>query len=205
MYHARYYRLKAESGKSLFGILGTGARLDRVAIIGFPGDHDTYGLGFFTTPDDEDLKIVRQDWAWDAVFAAIPGLAALGPTPTSAHADECAVHGRPSEHPLAPRCRWRTPRSRTAACGRFAVHDQPDVRVGCVDGAHLHEFAAVDAAMSHAGDLGAVDDGIRRRRARQRPTACTASPSAMDRVRSYEWSGEGVPGNGSAPRSSART
>jgi hypothetical protein len=76
VYHARYYRLKAESGMSLFGILGAAQQLDRVRIIGFPGDHDTYGLGFFITPDDDELKIVRQDWAWDAVFAAIPVLAA---------------------------------------------------------------------------------------------------------------------------------
>lgn len=191
VYHARYYRLKAESGKSLFGILGAGARLDRVAIIGFPGDHDTYGLGFFTTPDDEDLKIVRQDWAWDAVFAAIPGLAAwadpdVGTPLTSVqymggHQNTRSHHvvdGAPLVHGLLP-------------VGDSLCTTNPMYGWGA-SMALTYAFAAVDAAMSHAGDLGAValayDDAVR-----DEADSVYRESSAMDRVRSYEWSGEDIP------------
>ena len=72
VYYARYYRLNPAAEVSLFGILGVREQIDGLALIGFPGDHGTYGLGAFVPDDDEELKVLRHHWAWDAAMAALP-------------------------------------------------------------------------------------------------------------------------------------
>ena len=76
VYYSRYYRLANGSPLSLFGILGVREELQRSNVIGFPGDHNTYGLAAFVPPDDEELKVLRHDWAWDAFFGALPRVSA---------------------------------------------------------------------------------------------------------------------------------
>jgi hypothetical protein len=176
---------------SLFGVLGAGQQLDRVRIIGFPGDHDTYGLGFFTTPDDEEFKIVRQDWAWDAVFAAIPGLAAwadpdVGTPLTSVQymgghqntLSHYVVDGAPLIHGVLP-------------VGDSLCTTNPMYGWGA-SMALTYAFAAVGAATSHTGDPGATvlayDDAVR-----DEADGVYRESAAMDRVRGYEWGGEDIP------------
>ena len=72
VYYARYYRLNPAAGTSLFGILGVREEIDGLGLVGFPGDHGTYGLGAFVPDDDEELKVLRHDWAWDVTMAAVP-------------------------------------------------------------------------------------------------------------------------------------
>jgi 2-polyprenyl-6-methoxyphenol hydroxylase-like FAD-dependent oxidoreductase len=191
VYHARYYRLNAESGMSLFGILGAGQQMDRVNIIGFPGDHDTYGLAVFIRPDDDELKIVRQDWAWDALFAKLPRLAAwsdpdVGTPLTSVqfmggHQNTRSHHvvdGVPLVHGLLP-------------VGDSLCTTNPMYGWGA-SMALTYAFAAVDAATSHAHDLEATALGYAAAVDDEADSVYRES-SAMDRARNYRWNNEEIP------------
>lgn len=191
VYHARYYRLRSDSGVSLFGILGATQQLDRVRILGFPGDHDTYGLAFFIEPDDEEFKVVRQDWAWNTVFAAIPLLAAWADpdvgTPLTGvqfmggHQNMRAhyvVDGAPLVHGLLP-------------VGDSLCTTNPMYGWGA-SMALTYAFAAVEATTANQGDPEsaalAYDDAVR-----AEADDVYRESSAMDRARIYQWKGGEIP------------
>ena len=71
-YHTRYYRQSSTSTLSRIMLPGVRGELESVLVIGFIGDHDTYGLLMAAAPWDEELKVLRYDWAFDAALAEIP-------------------------------------------------------------------------------------------------------------------------------------
>ena len=71
-YHTRYYRQSSTSTLSRIMLPGVRGELEGVLVIGFIGDHDTYGLLMAAAPWDEELKVLRHDWAFDAALAEIP-------------------------------------------------------------------------------------------------------------------------------------
>ncbi len=191
VYHTRYYRLRPNSGLSLFGILGIGEQIDRVNTLGFPGDHDTYGIGIFIAPDDDELKVLRHDWAWDACLAAIPRLAPWADpdhgTPLTSvqymggHQNirwHYVVDGRPLVHGLL-------------AVGDALCTTNPMYGWGA-SMALTYGFAAVEAAAAHIDDLEATaldyDDTVR-----EEADGVFRESAAMDRVRIYQWNDEQVP------------
>lgn len=190
VYHSRYYRLRPDSGMSLFGTLGIATALDGLQIIGFTGDHDTFGLAAFTLPDDDDLKVLRHDWAWDTVMQAVPSVAPwVDPavaTPVASvqfmggHQNvrrRYVVDGRPIVHGLLP-------------AGDSLCTTNPQYGWGA-SMALTYAFAAVDAITSH-GDPETValsyDDAVR-----EEADGVFRESAAMDRVRSYQWRNRDVP------------
>ncbi len=191
VYHTRYYRLRPESELSPFGILALGGALDGVNLLGFPGDHNTYGLGVFVRPDDDELKVLREDWAWDAVMAAIPRLAPwahpdngtplTSPQYMGGHHNvlwNYVVDGRPLVHGLLP-------------VGDSLCTTNPQYGWGA-SMALTYAFAAVEAATGHADDLEATalayDETVR-----DEADAVFRESAAMDRIRLYRWNGEEIP------------
>ena len=74
-YHTRYYRQPSTSTLSRIMLPGVRGEIEGVLVIGFIGDHDTYGLLMAAAPWDEELKVLRHDWAFDAALAEIPSAA----------------------------------------------------------------------------------------------------------------------------------
>ena len=177
---------------SLFGILGAGEQMDRVNIIGFPGDHDTYGLAVFIRPDDDELKIVRQDWAWDALFAKLPRLAAwadpdVGTPLTSVqfmggHQNTRSHHvvdGVPLVHGLLP-------------VGDSLCTTNPMYGWGA-SMALTYAFAAVDAATSHARRPRSDRTRVRRRRRRRGGQRVSRVRPRWTGRADYRWNNEEIP------------
>ena len=155
IYLARYYRANPTAGLSLLGLVGTATQLDRLAFIGFPGDHGTFGIAAFVLPDDEDAKVLRHDWAWDVVTPAIPALAGwVDPghaTPLTSvqylggHQNirrHYVVGGRPIIHGLLP-------------VGDSLCTTNPMYGWGA-SMALTYAFASVEAIDAHASDLEAM-------------------------------------------------
>jgi 2-polyprenyl-6-methoxyphenol hydroxylase-like FAD-dependent oxidoreductase len=191
VYYTRYYRLRPESDLSLFGILALGHALDGANIIGFPGDHNTYGIGVFVRPDDDELKVLREEWAWEAVMSALPRLAPW------AHPDNGTPLTTAQYMGGHQNVRWQyTVEDRPRVLGLLPVGDSlcttnPQYGWGA-SMALTYAFAAVAAAAEHAGDLEATalayDDAVR-----DEADAVYRESAAMDRVRLYRWQGDEVP------------
>jgi 2-polyprenyl-6-methoxyphenol hydroxylase-like FAD-dependent oxidoreductase len=191
VYYARYYRLRPDAPLSLFGILALREEIDDIGLIGFPGDHNTFGFGVFARPDDEEIKVIRQSWAWDAVMASMPRFA---PWARPEHADPLTdvefmgghqnirrrfvVDGRPLVVGLLP-------------VGDSLCTTNPVYGWGA-SMALTYAFAAVEALTAHTDDpvatavtyaesVSAEADGV------------YDESAAMDRVRSYQWRHEEVP------------
>ena len=79
-YYTRYFRFRpgvALSPMMLFSVRAEGAG---AFVVGFPGDHDTFGLTFVIRPDDKELRVLRHTWAWDAMATMFPTVASwVGP------------------------------------------------------------------------------------------------------------------------------
>ena len=191
VYYARYYRLRRGGSGGVFGILGAREVLDGIAVLGFPGDHDTYGVAAFVSDDDDSMKGLRRDRAWDAVMAALPRVAPWTHpdqgTPLTAvqfmggHQNvrrRDVIDGRPLTH-------------RLLAVGDSLCTTNPQYGWGA-SMALTYAFAAVEAATAHGDDpeamalayddaVGAEADGVYR------------ESSASDRARVYRWKNDTVP------------
>jgi 2-polyprenyl-6-methoxyphenol hydroxylase-like FAD-dependent oxidoreductase len=191
VYYARYYRLDPAAGMSLFGILGVREQIDGLALIGFPGDHGTYGLGAFVPDDDEELKVLRHHWAWDAAMAAFPRTAPWASDHVGVPVNDVqfmgghqnvrrryVVDGRPLVLGLLP-------------VGDSLCTTNPMYGWGA-SMALTYAFAAVDAATAHADDLAAMaleyDEAVA-----SEADAVFAESAAADRIRGYRWRGEDIP------------
>jgi hypothetical protein len=191
VYHTRYYRRNPASGLSLFGILALRELLDGLVVIGFPGDHDTYGLGLFVADDDDDLAVARHDWAWNALLAGIPRIAPwIDPGTGTALTSVQTMTG----HQNIRR--------------HFVVGGQPLVRGLLAAGDSLcttnpiygwgasmaltYAFAAVEAATDHTTDPDAMALAYDAATAAEADGVYRES-AAMDRIRRYQWRGDPVP------------
>ena len=191
VYYARYYRLNPAAGTSLFGILGVREEIDGLGLVGFPGDHGTYGLGAFVPDDDEELKVLRHDWAWDVTMAAVPRTAPWASPDVGVPLNDVQfmgghqnvrrryiVDGRPLVLGLLP-------------VGDSLCTTNPMYGWGA-SMALTYAFAAVDAATAHPDDPEAMalayDDAVA-----AEADAVFNESAAMDRTRGYRWRNEEVP------------
>jgi len=71
-YLTRYFRRRDTSPLPLLAIFGIRSRYENLLILGFTGDHDTYGIVMAAASWDDALKDLRHDWAWNAVAAGLP-------------------------------------------------------------------------------------------------------------------------------------
>ncbi len=135
-----------------------------MSILGFPGDHDTYGLAVFVGNDDGAFKAVRHTWAWDPLMAAFPRVAPWADPANGVPLTDVqfmgghqnvrrhfVVDGRPLVHNLLP-------------IGDALCTTNPIYGWGA-SMALTYAFAAVESAEAHAGDPGAMalafDEAVR--------------------------------------------
>ena len=133
-YHTRYYRQTSTSTLSRIMLPGVRGELEGVLVIGFIGDHDTYGLligrrtlGRGAQGAPARLGVRRRPRR-DPVRRAVGGARERDPPPQRRH------HGRASERPAALGVRRRAGGARCAPRRRLAVHDEPGLRLGSIDG-----------------------------------------------------------------------
>jgi 2-polyprenyl-6-methoxyphenol hydroxylase-like FAD-dependent oxidoreductase len=191
VYHTCYYRLRSSEGAAQFAILTLREAIESVGVIGFPGDHGTYALAAFVRTGDDDLRVLRHDWAWNAVLGAIPRAARwahpdIGAPLTSVQSmgghqnmrAHYVVDGRPVVHGVLP-------------VGDALCTTNPLYGWGA-SMALTYAFAVVDALSDHPDDAEAgalaYDDAVR-----DEADGVYRESAAMDRARSYRWTGEPVP------------
>jgi len=187
-YYTRYYRQLPTSGLPQMLLFGSAVGLDRLAAVAFPGDHGTFGLGLFADPADKELRVLRHNWAFEAVVAGIPSLAMWAApdnaTPVcdtlvmSGHQNvrrHYVVNGKPLMYGVLP-------------VGDSLCTTNPQYGWGA-SMALTYAFAAVDAADKHEGNaLLAYDQAVR-----DEADGVYRESAAMDRLRIHEWDGTEIP------------
>jgi 2-polyprenyl-6-methoxyphenol hydroxylase-like FAD-dependent oxidoreductase len=190
-YYSRYFRQRPESDLPQAQLYAIRGELDGLFALGFGGDHDTYGLAFAAPPWDQDLKVLRHNWAWEAMAAAIPRVAPWADPGTGQPLQDVETM---AGHQNVRR-RFVTD-ERPAALGVLPVGDSlcttnPTYGWGA-SMALTHAFAAVDAVLDIGDDPEvlalAYDDAIR-----VETEAVFDESSAMDRLRSYRWRDKPLP------------
>ncbi len=71
-YHTRYYRQSPDSQLPLEMLAAVRSELEGLLLLGFAGDHGSFAITVGTPPWDDDLKVLRHNWAFDALVNAIP-------------------------------------------------------------------------------------------------------------------------------------
>jgi 2-polyprenyl-6-methoxyphenol hydroxylase-like FAD-dependent oxidoreductase len=74
-YFTRYFRRRSEALMPLAAVFGARTSLDRLLVLGFTGDHETYAITCVAASWDEELHDLRHEWAWDAAVRALPPVA----------------------------------------------------------------------------------------------------------------------------------
>lgn len=191
VYFSRYYRREPTFNLFLPLLLAVRGELDYAAFAAFPGDHQTYGLLLAAPPWDDDLRILRHNWAWEAAARAMEGMGQwIDPIQASPVADVQVMHDQ-----LNIRRRFVVDGDPLVA-GLLPVGDSlcatnPFYGWGA-SLALTYAFAAADAVAAHPGDLRATALAYDAAVARE-VDACYAESAAMDRMRVYRWRGEDVP------------
>jgi hypothetical protein len=191
-YYTRHYRQLPSSEMSQLWLVGGAVPLERLIALPFSGGNRAFGIGLFADPADQELRVLRHDWAFAAVVQSIPSLAPwvapdnavpLNSTSSMTGHENVRRHyvvdGEPVVYGLLP-------------VGDSLCTTNPQYGWGA-SMALTYAFAAVAAADLHAGSdedalalsyHGAVDeeaDGVYRESA------------AMDRLRIYEWDQIDIP------------
>lgn len=191
VYYTRYYRQAESSGLSQLLLFGLQGQIERLQFLAFPGDHRTFGLALLASPGDAELRVLRHNWAFDAVVASVPAFA-MWADPSNA----------------TPLCDAQLMMGNTNIRRHYVVDGKPIVRgllpVGdslCTTnpqygwGASMaltYAFAAVDSVLARDGDLEATAVAFENAIAEEADSVYAES-AAMDRLRIYEWRGEEVP------------
>lgn len=191
LYYSRYYRLRSDSELHPIMLIGQRTGLEQANVIGFTGDHGTFGILVAPHADASEFKVLRNDWAWDAFLAAIPRWAPwidpANATPLASVAFMGAhqnvlrhhvVNGRPLVHRLLP-------------VGDSLCTTNPQYGWGA-SMALTYAFAAVEAAISHIDDPEAMALAYHEV-VREEAGTVFAESAAMDRVQLREWTGEPTP------------
>jgi 2-polyprenyl-6-methoxyphenol hydroxylase-like FAD-dependent oxidoreductase len=191
-YFSRYFRLAARSGMPMFAIVAVNREIPAtMQVLGFPGDRDTFGLCLATRAGDEQLRVLRHSWAWEAAANAVPSLSGwIEPSNASpiTDVDVMAGHRNLRRHFVLD--------GEPAVLGVLAVGDSlcttnPTYGWGA-SMALTYAFSAADALAAHPGDPRgaalAYDEAVA-----PEADAVYRESAAMDRARSYRWEGLEVP------------
>ena len=191
VYYTRYYRQTEGSTLSQLMLFGSGGQSEGLAFIAFPGDHRTFALGLFAEPSDAELRVLRHNWAFEAVIASIPSFAIWAdPANATPINDAHALAGHSNVR------RYFVADGRPLVRGVLPVGDSlcttnPQYGWGA-SMALTYAFAAVDSVLANVGDneaallayeeaIGSEADGV------------YAESAAMDRLRIYQWRDEEIP------------
>ena len=198
VYYTRHYRQTPASEMSQLWLVGAAVPLERLTAVPFSGDNGAFGIGLFGDPADKELRVLRHDWAFDAVVESIPSLAIwvapenaeplVSTSSMAGHQNvrrRFVVDGTPLVRGLLP-------------VGDSLCTTNPQYGWGA-SMALTYAFAAVAAADSHArdGDCDAMalsyDDAVR-----AEADGVYRESAAMDRMRIYEWDGIEIPADDQA-------
>lgn len=190
-YYSRYYRLHPDADLHPLMLVGQRTGLEQANVIGFTGDHDTFGIVVASHVEATEFKLLRHDWAWDAFLGAIPRWAMwidpANSTPLTSvtfmgsHQNILRHHvvdGRPLVHRLLP-------------VGDSLCTTNPQYGWGA-SMALTYAFAAADAAIAHIDDPGAMALAYHGVVCDEAGTVYAES-AASDRVMLREWTGEPTP------------
>ena len=197
-YYTRHYRQLPSSEMSQLWLVGAAVPLERLTAAPFSGDNGAFGIGLFADSADKELRVLRHDWAYEAVVESIPSLAPwvapdnaepLGSTSSmTGHQNvrrHYVVDGAPLVRGLLP-------------VGDSLCTTNPQYGWGA-SMALTYAFAAVAAADAHArsGDCDAMalsyDEAVR-----AEADGVYRESAAMDRMRIYEWDGTDIPADDQA-------
>jgi 2-polyprenyl-6-methoxyphenol hydroxylase-like FAD-dependent oxidoreductase len=194
-YHTRYYRQRDTSTLSPVLIPGLRAQLEAVLVLGFIGDHGTYGLTIAAPPWDEELRVLRHNWAFDAAIAAVPNAAPWAEPANGSPLHDVAT--MPAHQNV--RRHWVSD-GEPVVLGLLPVGDalcttNPAYGWGA-SMALTYAFAAAEA-ITAGGDDRAIalryHDAVR-----DEADGVYQESAAMDRTRGYRWRSEPVPESDSA-------
>jgi 2-polyprenyl-6-methoxyphenol hydroxylase-like FAD-dependent oxidoreductase len=191
-YHTRYYRLRPESGLPMFAVVTINAEVvGACGLLGFPGDHDCIGVCLTSTPGDDELAPLRENWGFDAALGIFPAAAGwVDPANATPINDVAVMAGNRNIR------RHFVVDGRPVALGVLPVGDSlcttnPQYGWGA-SMALTYAFAAVDAIDGHDGDLEsmalAYDAAVA-----PEADAVYRESAASDRYRLYQWRGQSVP------------
>jgi 2-polyprenyl-6-methoxyphenol hydroxylase-like FAD-dependent oxidoreductase len=191
IYFTRYYRQSPESMLSQLMLIGVGGGVDQLGWLGFPGDHRTFAIGLMAPPGCTELRVLRHEWAFDAVAASIPVLAPWVDPANATPLTEptlMAGHANVRRHPVVD--------GEPLALGVLLVGDSlcttnPQYGWGA-SLALTYAFAAVDAVLAHHDDPRAMALAYDEVVAAEADDAYHES-AANDRSRLYRQRGEAVP------------
>ncbi|HVE93354.1 MAG TPA: hypothetical protein VNB24_00435, partial [Acidimicrobiales bacterium] len=154
-YYTRYYRRTASCAMPVIGIFALRGETAGIRHIGFPGDHDTFGILLWASSNDKPMRILRHNWAWEATVRSIDGLAPwIDPANSTPVADVAVMAGHEN------RRRQFMRDGRPLALNVLPVGDalcttNPAYGWGA-SMALTFAFSAVDAIVAHAGDPVAI-------------------------------------------------
>jgi hypothetical protein len=190
-YFTRYIRRTETSPLPIPAVFGIRTQAEHLLVLGFAGDHDTYAITMAAAAWDDDLRELRHDWAWDAVAASLPAVAAwaapdnarpLGPVATMTGHRNLLRHYMANGDP--------------AVLGVLPVGDSlcttnPAYGWGA-SMALTYAFAASEAINAGAGDLRALANRYHSAVGPEAEGVYTES-AASDRVRNYRWRNDPIP------------
>ena len=191
VYYTRYYRQKPESTLLPVTLFGVRGELERLFFIGFIGDHGTCGFLLSASPDDAELRVLRQNWAWEAIARSIPSVAPwIDPANATPLHDVQVMAGHQNVR------RRYVVDGEPLVLGLLPVGDSlcttnPAYGWGA-SMALTYAFAAVDAVVSHGADARAVvlayDAAVA-----PEADAVYRESAAMDRARIYRAKAQDIP------------
>ncbi|MBF8191922.1 FAD-dependent oxidoreductase [Nonomuraea sp. K274] len=190
VYFSRYYRFTPGCALPRNAMLLRG-ELESLMYIGFPGDHDTFGLCFEVHPSEEDLRPLRNTWAWEAAARSIPDLAPWIDPANATPLDGIQIMG--GHHNAR---RYFVVDGRPVVTGLLPVGDalcttNPAYGWGA-SMALTYAFAAAEAVAAHENDPVAMALAYDAATATEADAVYRES-AAMDRARIYRITGQEVP------------
>jgi 2-polyprenyl-6-methoxyphenol hydroxylase-like FAD-dependent oxidoreductase len=191
VYFSRYYRFTpgCDLPKTAVAILR--GDIDDLMFIGFPGDDDTFAICVEARPDDQDIRLLRHTWAWEAATSGIPAVAPWVDPANATPLDEVQTMG--GHHNVRRRY---VVDGRPVALGLLAVGDalcttNPAYGWGA-SMALTYAFAAAEAVSSHDADPVAMALAYDAATSSEADAVYKES-AAMDRARIYRSTGQEVP------------
>lgn len=190
-YFTRYYRLSPDSSLHPVMLFGIRGESERLAWAAFTGDNRTFGLSFFASPSDAELRVLRHNWAWEAAAALVPALVPWIDPANALPLHDVAVmsnHENVRRHYVV--------RGEPLVLGLLSVGDalcttNPQYGWGA-SMALTYAFSAVQALMDHGDDQRAVALDYEQRIADEADAVFRQS-AASDRWRIYHWRDEPIP------------
>lgn len=191
VYFSRYYRFTEGCDLPKTAVATLRGDLDGVAYIGFPGDHDTFAICFEGHPADEDLRLLRHTWAFEAAASAVPAVAPWVDPANGTPLDGVQIMG--GHHNVRRRY---VVDGAPLVLGLLPVGDSlcttnPAYGWGAAM-ALTFAFTAADVIERHGGDLAATalayEEGVA-----AEADAVYRESAAMDRARIYRLTGREVP------------